>query len=127
MTPNPTFPIEVRGSASQPLGMSPTRFLRDYWQKRPLLIRGAFPDFEPPLQPDDLAGLPRTFLDCGTSDGFRDEVLVMAMRMCQAGVLVDLHLWGGGFHGFEFTASEASLSQAAHAARDAFIRRALGA
>lgn len=37
--------------------MPPARFLRDYWQKRPLLIRGAFPDFTSPLQPDDLAGL----------------------------------------------------------------------
>jgi len=37
--------------------MPPARFLRDYWQKRPLLIRGAFPEFEPPLSPDDLAGL----------------------------------------------------------------------
>lgn len=52
-----TLPIEVRGSARQPLGMSPAQFLRDYWQKRPLLIRNAFPDFTPPLQPDDLAGL----------------------------------------------------------------------
>jgi len=57
MTPSASLPIEVRGSAAQPLGMSPARFLRDYWQKRPLLIRRAFPDFEPPLQPDDLAGL----------------------------------------------------------------------
>lgn len=51
------FPIEVRGSARHPLGMSPARFLRDYWQKRPLLIRNAFANFQPPLQPDDLAGL----------------------------------------------------------------------
>lgn len=57
MTKPTPFPIEVRGSAKQPLGMSPTRFLRDYWQKRPLLIRNAFPNFQPPLQPDDLAGL----------------------------------------------------------------------
>jgi 50S ribosomal protein L16 3-hydroxylase len=56
MTPS-SLPIEVRGSATQPLGMSPTRFLRDYWQKRPLLIRQAFPEFKPPLEPDDLAGL----------------------------------------------------------------------
>ena len=35
----------------------PARFLRDYWQKRPLLIRNAFPDFESPIQPEDLAGL----------------------------------------------------------------------
>ncbi len=50
-------PIEARGTARQPLGMSPARFLRDYWQKRPLLIRNAFPDFTPPLSADDLAGL----------------------------------------------------------------------
>ena len=50
-------PLEVHGSAQHPLGMSPARFLRDYWQKRPLLIRHAFSDFQPPLQPDDLAGL----------------------------------------------------------------------
>ena len=37
--------------------MPPARFLRDYWQKRPLLIRNAFPDFAPPLSPEDLAGL----------------------------------------------------------------------
>lgn len=50
-------PIEVFGSARQPLGMPPADFLRDYWQKRPLLIRGAFPGFESPLSPEDLAGL----------------------------------------------------------------------
>lgn len=50
-------PIEVLARRGQPLGMSPARFLRDYWQKRPLLIRNAFPGFEPPLSPDDLAGL----------------------------------------------------------------------
>ena len=56
-TKTSTLPIEVRGSAKQPLGMPPAHFLRDYWQKRPLLIRNAFPDFEAPLEPNDLAGL----------------------------------------------------------------------
>jgi 50S ribosomal protein L16 3-hydroxylase len=32
-------------------------FLRDYWQKKPLLIRNAFQGFESPLTPDELAGL----------------------------------------------------------------------
>lgn len=40
-----------------PLGMPPEKFLREYWQKKPLLIRNAFPNFESPLQPEDLAGL----------------------------------------------------------------------
>jgi len=53
----PTFPIEVHGSAKQPLGMSPAAFLRDYWQQRPLLVRQAFPHFQCPTTPDDLAGL----------------------------------------------------------------------
>ena len=50
-------PIEVDGSKLSPLGMPPERFLRDYWQKRPLLVRNAFPDFQAPITPEDLAGL----------------------------------------------------------------------
>ncbi|GED21728.1 cupin domain-containing protein [Halomonas halmophila] len=38
-------------------GLTATEFLRDYWQQQPLLIRGAFPDIESPLSPDELAGL----------------------------------------------------------------------
>ena len=49
--------IEVHATPSQPLGMSPQAFLRDYWQKRPLLIRGALADFPLPITPEDLAGL----------------------------------------------------------------------
>jgi 50S ribosomal protein L16 3-hydroxylase len=32
-------------------------FLRDYWQKKPLLIRQAIPDFVSPIDGDELAGL----------------------------------------------------------------------
>ncbi len=49
--------IEVKASAKQPLGMSAAAFMRDYWQKRPLLIRGAFPSFQLPMSGNDLAGL----------------------------------------------------------------------
>src|SRR5690606_27701140 len=45
------------GTRKQPLGMPVEVFLRDYWQKRPLLVRQAFPGFESPIQPEDLAGL----------------------------------------------------------------------
>jgi 50S ribosomal protein L16 3-hydroxylase len=44
-------------NGAPPLGMAPQAFLRDYWQKRPLLIRNAFPGFESPISPEDLAGL----------------------------------------------------------------------
>ncbi|WP_417532564.1 cupin domain-containing protein [Marinobacterium stanieri] len=37
--------------------LSAERFLSEYWQKKPLLIRNAFPDFEPCISADELAGL----------------------------------------------------------------------
>ena len=51
------YRIEVDASTQSPLGMPAADFLRDYWQKRPLLIRNAFPGFISPLSPEDLAGL----------------------------------------------------------------------
>jgi 50S ribosomal protein L16 3-hydroxylase len=51
------FAIEIDAAGKPPLSMSAKVFLRDYWQKKPLLIRNAFPGFESPLQPEDLAGL----------------------------------------------------------------------
>ena len=32
-------------------------FLRDYWQKRPVVIRQGFVDFEDPICADEMAGL----------------------------------------------------------------------
>ena len=41
-----------------PLGnISQQTFMEEYWQKKPLLIRQAFPDFESPITADELAGL----------------------------------------------------------------------
>lgn len=45
------IPLEVLG------GISARTFLRDYWQKKPLLIRNAFPGFVSPISGDELAGL----------------------------------------------------------------------
>ena len=51
--------IEVDAAKSNHgvLGMPAVQFLREYWQKKPLLIRNAFPAFDSPIQPEDLAGL----------------------------------------------------------------------
>lgn len=38
-------------------GMPVARFVNDYWQKRPLLVRNAMPGFVGPITPDELAGL----------------------------------------------------------------------
>jgi 50S ribosomal protein L16 3-hydroxylase len=47
---NPDTPLQLLG------GISAREFLRDYWQKKPLLIRQAFPDISP-IDADELAGL----------------------------------------------------------------------
>lgn len=48
----------MRSEASALLGgLTPREFLRQHWQKKPLLIRGAFPRFTTPVTPDELAGL----------------------------------------------------------------------
>lgn len=48
---NADSPLQLLG------GLTAREFIRDYWQKKPLLIRQAIPDFESPLTPDELAGL----------------------------------------------------------------------
>lgn len=48
---NPDTPLQLLG------GLTAREFLRDYWQKKPLLVRQAMPGFESPISPDELAGL----------------------------------------------------------------------
>lgn len=38
-------------------GLTASEFLRDYWQKKPLVIRQAFPGLTSPVSPEELAGL----------------------------------------------------------------------
>ncbi len=37
--------------------LSTSDFLRDYWQQKPLFVKGAFADFQPPVTPDGLIEL----------------------------------------------------------------------
>jgi acetyl esterase/lipase len=78
-----------------------------------------------PARAEDLTGLPRTYIDTGSAETFRDETLTYARRLSEAGVSVDLHMWGGGFHGFDTLAGHSALSRASLATRDEFVRRAL--
>lgn len=40
-----------------PENITPQQFLSEYWQKKPLLIKAAFPGFDDPISPEELAGL----------------------------------------------------------------------
>ena len=50
---HPDQPLDLLG------GLSPSNFMREYWQRKPLLIKGAFPDFRPPLSTSALRKLSR--------------------------------------------------------------------
>jgi len=40
-----------------PKGLDENRFLKDYWQQKPILIRQAIPGFDTPVTPNELAGM----------------------------------------------------------------------
>ncbi|MFJ4254040.1 alpha/beta hydrolase [Microbacterium sp. NPDC090003] len=79
-----------------------------------------------PARATDLADLPPAFIDCGSAEVFRDEDVAYATSLWAAGVQAELHVWAGGFHGFEMFAPHAAVSQAMLAARDDWVNRLLG-
>ncbi|WP_330234823.1 alpha/beta hydrolase [Streptomyces sp. NBC_00566] len=86
------------------------------------------PDVSPyaaPARATDLSGLPPAFLDVGSAETFRDEVVEYASRIWRCGGVAELHVWPGGFHGFDAFAPEAALSKAARAAQLGWLRRLL--
>jgi acetyl esterase/lipase len=79
-----------------------------------------------PARADDLSDLPPTFLDVGSAETFRDEVVDYAVRIWQAGGRCELHVWPGGWHGFDVFAPEARLSGRARSARTEWLSNLLG-
>ncbi|MFF0141296.1 alpha/beta hydrolase [Streptomyces sp. NPDC005227] len=83
------------------------------------------PAYAAPARATDLTGLPPAFLDVGSAETFRDEVVDYASRIWQAGGVAELHVWPGGFHGFDSFAPHTPLSRTARAARVTWLRRLL--
>lgn len=54
---------------------------------------------------EDLSGLPPTFIATGALDLFLEEDLDYARRLLRAGAPTELHVYPGGFHGFDFDSS----------------------
>ncbi|MEJ8672253.1 alpha/beta hydrolase [Streptomyces sp. MS1.AVA.1] len=78
-----------------------------------------------PARAEELSGLPPAFLDVGSAETFRDEVVAYASRIWQAGGVAELHVWPGGFHGFDGFAPQAVVSQACRGAQLAWLKRLL--
>ncbi|GHC79910.1 esterase [Nocardiopsis terrae] len=90
--------------------------------------RAGGPEVSPyaaPARARDLSGLPPAFLDVGSAETFRDEVVEYASRIWRAGGSAELHVWPGGFHSFDGFAPEAVLSRSAREQRLPWLRRVL--
>ncbi|PRY33520.1 alpha/beta hydrolase [Pseudosporangium ferrugineum] len=85
------------------------------------------PAYAAPARATDLSGLPPTFLDVGSADIFRDEDVDYVRRIWAAGGTADLHVWAGGYHGFDGLVPDAPISVAARRTRIDWLRRVLAA
>lgn len=84
------------------------------------------PAYAAPARAEDLSGLPPAFLDVGSAETFRDEAVAYASRIWQSGGAAELHVWPGGFHGFDGFAPQAALSQACRTEQLTWLKRLLG-
>jgi acetyl esterase len=91
------------------------------------LGEGANGDTSPyaaPARAEDLSGLPPAYVSTCEYDPLRDEGMIYALRLLQAGVSVELHQFAGTFHGSTILPAEVSRRQQAEMT-DA-LRRGLG-
>jgi len=88
--------------------------------------RGAdnVPHHAAPARCDDLSGLPPAYISTMEFDPLRDEGVLYALRLMQAGVATELHSFSGTFHGSSLFAT-AQVSQRESAEMMAVLRRGL--
>ena len=83
------------------------------------------PAYVSPALAGDLSGLPPAYIDAGSAEVFRDEDVAYATGIWAAGGQAELHIWAGGFHGFDLIYPAARVSAAARAARNDWLARLL--
>jgi len=103
-----------------------TREMNGFGWRSVLGDRAEVSDYVSPGIAADLAGLPDTYLDAGTAEVFRDETVAYASRIWAAGGQAELHVWAGGFHGFDALYPQARLSAAARRTRTEWLARVIG-
>lgn len=77
-----------------------------------------------PARADNLACLPPAYISTGALDVFLEEDLEYARRLTRFGVSVELHVYPGAFHAFDFFPSAEIASRAVRDSRAA-LKRAL--
>jgi len=70
----------------------------------------------------DFSDLPRSYIEVGELDLFRDEAVKYAIGLWSAGVSTELHVLPGAQHGFDHWAPTAGITNRAMQGRIAFLR-----
>ena len=73
----------------------------------------------------DLSKLPIAYIDVGTVEPFRDEVMAFASKIWECGGQAELHIWPGGPHGFTTWVPTAEVSKASMASIHNWLHRVL--
>ncbi|WP_279579597.1 alpha/beta hydrolase fold domain-containing protein [Fodinicola feengrottensis] len=82
------------------------------------------PNTRAPARAKDLSGLPPAYVSVCEFDPLRDEGMIYAQRLVQAGVATELHLYPGTFHGSGMIV-DATISKRMAADTIEYYRRAL--
>lgn len=88
-------------------------------------IREDVSPYAAPARATDLAGLPPTYISAQEFDPLRDEAIVYALRLLEAGVSVELHHFPGTYHG-SVVAMTAWISKRQMAEQRDVLQRRLG-
>ena len=75
-----------------------------------------------PAKAKDVSNLPPTYVMTCEHDALRDEAILYAMRLMNAGVPVELHHYAGTVHGFDFLTPSSLSDQAIEDCVRAFKR-----
>jgi len=87
--------------------------------------RGAVSPYASPSIAQDLSGLPPAYITTMEFDPLRDEGILYALRMMEAGVSGELHSYPGTFHGSAMV-THAAVTKREGVERFVVLRRALG-
>lgn len=86
---------------------------------------GDRPATGPPARHPRPEGLPPTYLDSGRAEVFHDDIVAFASQLWAANVPTELHVWDGGYHGFDGAQPSAEVSRQARSSRKTWLRRIL--
>jgi len=78
-----------------------------------------------PARATDLSNLPPAYIDVGSAEVFRDEAVAYATQLWAFGVQTELHVYPGGFHGFDLLAPTSHLGALAISSQADWVKRVL--